>query len=339
MDIHISLSLSLRLPLCLSCSYYHARITRSRWRHRKAAAYAYVCVRVCVCVSFLIFLILLLLLFTIYLLKLLISLFAEERKPRGNLAYCYWCRCFLSPATVARSSLLLLHCLLATPHSPIPFTSLSLSLFLCFSLSLPLVSFSVFFVANSINVVVNRFCIERCLPFLSLLPSPSLVSLALQVLSVFSQSASCTLGTLCTCQCLCVCLCMYARVFINHTPRCTHIGFCGIIGLQLALHTDFPSFCTRRNDRDGPREREIEKERQGERERPRAVAPTKVYSAYQKTQHNMLNINRNYHFNFHIIFLFVAHTYLWLKFSNVVNLNDRRKSVNKADWFRIVYAA
>lgn len=140
-DGYISLSLSLRLPLCFSCSYYHARITRSRWRHRKAAAYAYVCVRVCVCVSFLIFLILLLLLFTIYLLKLLISLFAEERKPRGNLAYCYWCRCFLSPATVARSC----YCIVFSPLSPIPFTFLSLSLFLCFSLSVSLLFLSLSF--------------------------------------------------------------------------------------------------------------------------------------------------------------------------------------------------
>lgn len=110
-------------------------------------------------------------------------------------------------------SLLVAAIALSSPHSPLSHSfHLSLSHFLCFSLSLPLVSFSVFlpcdFVANSINVVVNRFCIERCLPFPSLLPSPSLVSLALQVLSVFSQSASCTLGTLCTCQCLCVCMCM-----------------------------------------------------------------------------------------------------------------------------------
>lgn len=99
-SLFVSLSSSFFLLLVLSCAYYAKPMKTSK----SSCVCVCVCMLVCVCVSFLIFLILLLLLFTIYLLKLLISLFAEERKPRGNLAYCYCSRCFLSPATVARCS-------------------------------------------------------------------------------------------------------------------------------------------------------------------------------------------------------------------------------------------
>lgn len=151
MDIYLSLCLS--SFLFVSPARIIMRVLHEADEDIEKQLRMHMCV--CECVSFLIFLILLLLLFTIYLLKLLISLFAEERKPRGNLAYCYWCRCFLSPATVARSSLLLLHCLLATPHSPIPFTFLSLSLFLCFSLSLPPISLSFLWQIQSTLLLID----------------------------------------------------------------------------------------------------------------------------------------------------------------------------------------
>lgn len=84
------------------CSYQNANhIARSKCVY-KCALYVHVLwVRMTACVvAFLIFFILLLLLFTIYLLKLLISLL--HKKPERKLAYCYcflfscYCYCFLS---------------------------------------------------------------------------------------------------------------------------------------------------------------------------------------------------------------------------------------------------